>query len=164
MHIKIICCHKGSGWIINRGYTLISKNMQPDSCLTLPSRLFGNLIKPSTNGTHEFQQTICSPLTSKMSRPTTICMHPITLNIYRTVSVDAPHFASKSNSSNEIDKNSPDLSDILKELYEENEHNESSNTNNDKNKGRFCIIKEILYTRAFILPYCQSICKSDILL
>ena len=122
--------------------------MQPESCLALPSRLFGNLIKSSTNGTHEFQQTICSPLTSKISKPTTICIYPITLNMYRTVSVDAPRFANKSNSSNEIDKNSPDLSDILKELYEENQHNESSNINTDKNKGRFCIINENLYTKA----------------
>ena len=124
--------------------------MQPESCLALPSRLFGNLIKSSTNGTHEFQQTICSPLTSKISKPTTICIYPITLNMYRTVSVDAPRFANKSNSSNEIDKNSPDLSDILKELYEENQHNESSNINTDKNKGRFCIINENLYTKALL--------------
>ena len=148
MHFKIICNHKGSGWIINHGYALISKNMQPASCLTLPSRLFGNLIKPSTNGTHEFQQTIRSLLTSKISRPTTIHMHPMTLNMYRTISVDASNFANESNSYNKIDKNSPDLSDILKELYEESEHNESSNTNNNKDKGRFWIINEILYIRA----------------
>ena len=137
MHFKIICNHKGSCWIINRGYTLISKNIQPESCPTLPSRLFGNLIKPSTNNTHEFQQTIHSLLTSKISRPTIIYMHPMTLNMYRSISVDAPHFANESNSYDKIDENSPDLSDILKELYEENEHNESSNTNN-KDKGRFC--------------------------
>ena len=137
MHIKIIYNHKGSGWIINRGYTLISKNIQPESRLTLPSRLFGNLIKPSTNGTHELQQTIRSLLTSKISRPTTIYMHPMTLNMYRTISVDTSHFANESNSYNKNDKNSPDLSDILKELYEESEHNESSNTNNNKDKGRF---------------------------
>ena len=148
MHIKIIYNHKGSGWIINRGYTLISKNIQPESRLTLPSRLFVNLIKPSTNGTLEFQQTIYSRLNSLMSRPSTIYTHPITLNIYRTVSVDAPHFANESNSYDKINKNTPDLSDILKELYDENEHNEPSNTNNNKDKGRFWIINEILYIRA----------------
>ena len=72
----------------------------------------------------------------------------MTLNMYRTISVDASHFANESNSYNKIDKNSPDLSDILKELYEESEHNESSNTNNNKDKGRFWIINEILYIRA----------------
>ena len=144
MHFKIICNHKGSGWIINRGYTLISKNIQPESRLTLPSRLFGNLIKPSTNGTLEFQQTIYSRLNSLMSKPSTIYAHPITLNIYRTVSVDAPHFANESNSYDKINKNTPDLSDILKELYDENEHNEPSNTNNNKDKGRFCIIDKII--------------------
>ena len=144
MHFKIICNHKGSGWIINRGYTLISKNIQPESRLTLPSRLFGNLIKPSTNGTLEFQQTIYSRLNSLMSRPSTIYTHPITLNIYRTVSVDAPHIANESNSYDKINKNTPDLSDILKELYDENEHNEPSNTNNNKDKGTFCIIDKII--------------------
>ena len=144
MHIKIIYNNKGSGWIINRGYTLISKNIQPESRLTLPSRLFGNLIKTSTNGTLEFQQTIYSRLNSLMSRPSTIYTHPITLNIYRTVSVDAPHFANESNSYDKINKNTPDLSDILKELYDENEHIEPSNTNNNKDKGRFCIIDKII--------------------